>query len=382
MQLTMPSKKLSPALVVGFVLRLLSSPKSSAENRVATRYENYHELDGRVEVTTIGFLAEATLRPSLTAKGEIVYDAISGATPTGGPPLPGTDEVPLAEMDDIRRAGIFELNQKIGPNTISPQFAYSNESDYESIGFALNYSLELNQKNTTLLAGVARNFDRIRPGHSFLFETRQKDTLDFMLGISQLLSPTTVLNANFTLGFSEGYLDDPYKGVRFEYYPFFETLFPEKRPDSRERQIGYFSLTQFISPANAALEASYRLSHDSFGIVSHTGALEWRQKLGPAVVLTPFGRYYRQTEADFYGISFPGDPSLSMEDVPSYYSSDYRLSSFSSWTYGVKATVTLAEALALEAGFKRYEMRGNDSITSASAYPTANILTLGLSIWF
>ncbi|MGZ8938877.1 MAG: DUF3570 domain-containing protein [Limisphaerales bacterium] len=331
---------------------------------------------------TIGFLAEATLRPSLVAKGELVYDAISGATPTGGPPLPGTDQVPLAEMDDIRRAGVFELNQKIGPNTFSPQFSYSDESDYESIGLALNYSLELNQKNTTLLAGVARNFDRIRPGHSFLLETRQKDTLDLMVGVSQLLGPTTVLNANFTYGFSEGYLADPYKGVRFEYYPFFETLFPENRPDSRERQIGFLSLTQFISPANAAIEASYRISHDSFGIVSHTGMLEWRQKVGTMFALTPFGRYYQQSAADFYGISFPGDPSLSMDDVPTYYSSDYRLSAFTSWTYGVKATVTFAETLALEAGFKRYEMTGDDDITSASAYPVANIFTLGLTLWF
>jgi hypothetical protein len=141
MQLRKLRKKLVPALAIGFVLRLFAPPKAAAENRVSTKFENYHEESGRIEVNTIGFLAEATLRPSLIAKGEIVYDAISGATPTGGPPLPGTDEVPLAEMDDIRRAGIFELSQKIGPNTISPQFSYSDESDYESIGVALNYSL-------------------------------------------------------------------------------------------------------------------------------------------------------------------------------------------------------------------------------------------------
>lgn len=382
MQLNLRRRNCTRGLVAGLLLRLSAPGKAAAEDRAATKFENYHEENGRIEVTTIGFLAEATLRPSSVLKGELVYDAISGATPTGGPPLPGTDEVPLAEMDDIRRAGVFELNQKFGPHTFSPQFAYSDESDYESIGVALNYSLELNQKNTTLLAGVARNFDRIRPGHSFLFATQQKDTLDFMVGISQLLGPTTVLNANFTLGFSEGYLDDPYKGVRFEWYPFFETIFPEKRPDSRERQLGFISLTQYISPANAAMEASYRFSHDSFGIVSHTGGLEWRQKVGSVLTITPFGRYYRQTAADFYGISFPGDPSLSMDEVPTYYSSDYRLSAFTSWTYGVKATATFKETLALEAGFKRYEMTGNDSVTSASAYPTANIFTLGLTIWF
>lgn len=382
MQLTPPRSTLPSALLAGMILRLWASQKAAAEGRVATKYENYHEEHGRIEVGTFGLMVESSLLSSLTAKGEFVYDTISGATPTGGPPSPGSDEVPLAQMDDIRRAGVFELKQRWGRQVFAPQVAYSTESDYESLGLALNYSLDFNQKNTTLLAGVARNFDRILPGHSFLTESRDKDTLDLMLGVSQLLGPNTVLTANFTLGFADGYLSDPYKGVRFEYYPFFEAIFPEKRPESRDRQIGNLSLTQFVAPANASAELSYRVSHDSFGILSHTAALDWHQKLGKFFVLTPFARYYLQSAADFYGLSFPGDPSLSLDDVPENYSSDYRLSKLTSWTYGINLAFRFEDRFSVDAGFKRYEMHGRDSVTSASAYPAANIFSLGLSVWF
>ena len=96
MQLTGSRSHMARVVALGFLLRLFSPPKACAENQVATKFENYHEQHGRIEVDTFGFFVESSLRSSLIAKGEFIYDAISGATPTGGPPLPGSDQVPLA----------------------------------------------------------------------------------------------------------------------------------------------------------------------------------------------------------------------------------------------------------------------------------------------
>lgn len=377
-----PSSSGHRPLLLVTVLRLLTPSRAGAEDHADLKYERYLEDDNRIEVGTFSVLAEKSLTASLSARGEFVHDVISGATPTGGPPLPGSDQVPLARMDDTRYAGSLELSQRWGRHTLRPQVAYSTESDYESLGLALNYSLDLNEKNTTLTAGFAHNFDRVLPGNSWLTETEDKDTSDFLLGITQLLGPTTILTANLTVGFSDGYLSDPYKGVRFEWYPFYETLFPEKRPDERDRQVGYLSLTHGFRAIDGSLEASYRIYHDTFGIWSHTAGFGWFQKVGKHLVLNPFVRYYTQSEADFYGISFPGDPSLSQDGVPEFYSSDYRLSSMNTWTAGLKAVVNLGEHVVLDAAYKRYVMEGNDDITSASAYPSANILTGGISVWF
>ena len=130
--------------------------------------------------------------------------------------------------------------------------------------------------------------------------------------------------------------------------------------------------------------ASYRISNDSLGILSHWGTLVWRQKLGCLFIITTFGRYYRQSAADFYRLSFdadpsdPGNPNNAL--IPRYYSSDYRLSQLRTLTYGLRTTVRVRSWLSLDAAYKRYEMRGLDGRTAASNYPKANVWTLGLRL--
>ncbi|HEY2951930.1 MAG TPA: DUF3570 domain-containing protein, partial [Verrucomicrobiae bacterium] len=183
------------------------------------------------------------------------------------------------------------------------------------------------------------------------------------------------------------YLNDPYKGVRFDSFPDVAGtfLFAEKRPAYKSREILYASITQFITPAHASVEAAYRFYHDSFGIFAHTASLTWFQKAGPHLTIEPFIRYYDQTAASFYFVRVDasvGDPLFTTPDLPNYYSADYRLSSLSSWTCGVKATCKFNEHVWVDAAYKRYEMSGHDHVTSASAYPQANIGTVGLTIWF
>jgi hypothetical protein len=68
--------------------------------------------------------------------------------------------------------------------------------------------------------------------------------------------------------------------------------------------------------------------------------------------------------------------------VPTYYSSDYRLSSLETFTLGIEATVHLGERCDLRLGYQRYWMRGLDHQTRQSAYPGANIFTVGLNYRF
>lgn len=377
------SRGLVPSLAIATVLRLLHPARTSAEDHVDAKFENYQEQHDRIHVGTVSALIDKTINESLSAKGEFVYDTISGATPTGGPPPAGSDQVPLTEMEETRYAGIAEAAIHFGVNTLTPQVAYSSESDYASLGLALNYGLDLNEKNTTLNVGIAQNFDRVFVANSpYLTEDQTKETSSFLLGVTQLLGPETVLSGAFTLGYASGYLDDPYRGVQFDDYPVPGALFAENRPGDRFQQIGYFSLTHFIKPANASVEATYRIFHDSWGIWSQTVGLSWFQKAGKYLVVNPFGRYYTQTAADFYGVSFPGDPSLSPVGVPEFYSADYRLSALRTWSYGLKLTARLADQFSLNAQYMRYEMQGTDGITSRSAYPTANVVSAGASVWF
>ena len=292
-------------------------------------------------------------------------------------------------MHDKRYAGNIEGILSFGPHHITPQFSYSSESDYTSYGAALNYSLDLNGKNTSLNLGWAHDWDTILwNAATFIGQNYSKNTDNFLVGINQLLSPKTVLTVNFTYRNSHGYQDDPYRGALFDGYPQGDLntpiLFGEHRPDFRHCYIGYLSLMQYITPLHAGVEGSYRIYNDSFGVTANTFDLRWHQKIGSRVMISPLFRYYRQSAADFYATQFPGDPSNPGDPTPrpTYYSADYRLSQMETFTFGVEATAKVTDWLSLDVAYKRYEMRGLDGVTSQSAYPKANVVTVGARLWF
>lgn len=411
-----------------FGLPLLLLARAHAEDQVGYRHDYYQEQDGRVGVNSDAALVQKILTPWLELKADFVYDAISGATPIGAPPadtitlrdpmtgvvtsgsgvrsfkklnspdaisgasaaavaVGSASQLPTAKTTDQRYAedvsGVFTF----GAHRLTPQVSYSSEKDYKSIGLALNYAWDLNQKNTTILAGYAHAFDWIVPNSgTYISGSRYKDSDDLLLGVSQLLSPKTVLGVNFTVGDSHGYLNDPYKGVIFEDSPFNTptevSVYEEKRPSHREKVAALLSLTQAISPLRASVEGSYRLYYDSYDILAHTLGLTWNQKLGDRVVVAPLVRYYRQSAASFYNTEFAGAPGVTGSLVPTYYSSDYRLSESDSFAYGVQVTVKALDWLTLDAAYYRYEMHGLDGKTADAVYPTADIITFGGRVWF
>ena len=376
------------SIVLGFVvgLQALLTQRLRGENHFDYRYDNYQENDDRIAVRTHSAFLELLVNPSITLDSQFVYDGISGATPTGAPPPAGSNKVPLAKMEDVRTAGDLKSSLRWGRNTTTPEFSYSLEDDYESVGFSLNHTIDFNEKNTTLAFGLAYTYDTIMPDF-WDGDKEYKNSGDALVGVTQLLGPNTILTGNFTAGIARGYLSDPYKGFRFADYPDPDTIFPEKRPDERIKTIGHFSLTHFVTPLQGSAELSYRLYHDSYSILSHTVTLSWLQKIGKHIVISPMFRFMDQSEADFYAVQLPGDPLLPSDDpafvrIPKHYSADYRLSALQTFTFGLHGTVKIKDRLSLDVSYQRYEMVGKDNETSASAYPTANIVSAGFRIWF
>ena len=380
----------TPALIVIYFYQCF---RGGAENQTGFRYESYQEDGGRIGVKTASLLFDVQLKPWLDLQGEGVYDAISGLTPTGAPPPstitfvqtpppPGASStsVPLSHMEDARWAGSVGATLSYKLNRFTPQFSYSQESDYISRGAALNYGVDFNEKNTTLNLGWSHDWDRVLP-HGFLYQEASKNSDDVLIGVNQLLNPRAVLTVNFTYGHASGYLNDQYKGVLFDNQPQGDpsspALEPENRPRTRDRYIGYVSLTQAMAPFDASVEISYRLSHDSYEITANTIQLSWFQKLGKHVVLSPMLRYTRQNAAYFYATRFPD-----FNTRPTYYSADYRLSEFESFAAGLSLNWKIRDWLTFDVGYQRYVMKGLDRVTSQTAYPSANVFTIGARIWF
>ena len=371
---------------IGIVaLHWIARLQAGAENHADYKFELYSETRDRIQVQTHSALFEQRIATDVSLKGALVYDAISGATPTGGPPPSTGAQVPTVEIDDVRRAGFIEPQFRIGRHTIAPQVAYSLEEDYESLGLSVNDVVQFNRRNTTLNLGVSHNFDRVG-GFRLGNRVENKNVTDFLAGVTQVLTPSTLFNVTLTLGTASGYLSDPYKGFRFTGYPDPDALFPEKRPGHRTKQIVSSSLTQFVEPLNGSVELTYRFYHDSHGLFGHTATLEWFQSIGKRVVVAPLFRFYQQSEADFYRLSFDADPSDTenppVVPIPQFYSADYRLSAFRSLTCGLGVTVKLGEQCFLDGAYKYYAMSGVDGTTPRSSYPKAHVYTVGLRLQF
>jgi hypothetical protein len=410
-------------------LPFIGVSRGRADDSVGFSHQTYAEEHGRIEVQTETLHIRKTITPWLDVTVREVYDAISGATPTGAPAIrqlkmrdPGTgdaippssitgytrqfdgvsgasqsgpiiramaqNKVPVTDSPDFRLGSDVAFGLTHGPHRLAPEFSYSNESDYRSYGFALNYSYEFNDKNTTLSLGWAHAYDDILANQfTYLTKSSVKNTDNFIIGVTQLLGPGTVFGANLTLGYAHGYLNDPYRAVVFD-----ESNLDvdnrvvlnngEKRPSHRSSQALLLSLTQSIKPLDASVEGTYRFYHDSYGIYANTVSVAWFQKFGKGLVVSPSVRYYHQTAADFYGIQFPGDPINDPDLVPSFYSADYRLSRLQAFTLGLETTIKLREHFDLHLGYQRYWMRGLDHDTDQSTYPKANIFTIGLTYAF
>lgn len=367
--------------------------RTRGENHVDFRYEDYDELDDRMHVQTFATHFGWELNSRLSLEGEFVYDALSGATPYGAIPTPGTRNWLKEIKPDERTAGTLAAGIRWGGiHTTTPQFAYSLENDYESIGFSVNHAIDFNEKNTTLALGAAYTHDNIFADS--LSSTENKDSGDLLVGVTQLLGPKTVLTANLTLGTAGGYMNDPYKGVHIPYYPDpinpdpTVVTFGEDRPSYRYKQICFLSLTHFVTPAKGSAEVSYRFYHDSYGILSHTVQLAWYQKIGKRVVVSPMFRFANQNEADFYMTQLPGDYTLNDPSDPYYaplpknYSSDYRLAAMNTFTYGVSITARVVNRLSLDLSYKRYETYGTDDVTASELFPKANVISGGFRLWF
>ena len=345
-----------------------------AEDHVDYRFEYYKEDNNRMAIDTHSVYFEQKLVDAIIAKGELVYDGISGATPTGTYNNAGKPYT--TKVWDIRRSLSLETDCRLGNQTITPGFAYSKEHDYQSYGISLNDAIEFNEKNTTLQLGVSHNFDTVRnfPNEKIWSD---KSSTEGIIGITQLLTPKTILNTALTFGNDSGYLSDPYRKAGYIPTGFpFSIGVPERRPAHRNKEIVYASVTQYFDKVNASLEGSYRFYHDSYGVIANTVGLTWHQWLGKHFIAEPFVRVYEQSSADFYRVTFSGPFST---NPGGFHSSDYRLSEFYSTDMGLQATAVINDHLHVVAGYHRYEMHGLDNTPSA-AYPKANVYTIGLSI--
>ena len=370
---------------------------SDGSTTIEYRVDSYDEADGRVDVLSHYFDLRHHTDSGMSLGIRYVLDSVSGATPVGTYDRNDPTLWDFAEIEDERNAATFTIEQEFGDYSLAFEYARSYESDYSSNAIALTGTRSLFDKNTLFSIGAAyANDDVLATPSTVLLDDRRKETFDLSLGLSQVLNKSTVVDFNVSYGRSTGYLSDPYRQISQTEtfivdtpvgpFPVTDTFnFPENRPDERGRAAFRASVRHYIEPLDAGLVAAFRVFNDSDGIVSETVELEYNQQLGERLILSPFFRFYNQSEADYYYPSLTGTGILGQDDnhgAPPNYSSDYRVSAFQSISYGVGLDLKLNQNLALNFKFERYEMSGRSEGTPSIFFPTAQVFSAGVKLTF
>ena len=208
----------------------------------------------------------------------------------------------------------------------------SDESDYLAKSVALNISHDTFGDLTTVSFGLVAGDNEIkRNGDDNFLENSEQYRV--RAGINQVLTRNLTAGINLEAIADEGYLNNPYRSVRFvdasnaagvsyqaEVYPNTRNSFAIKLSSS------------YYLPYRAALFANYRYFTDSWQIDSQDYELMYRQPFGESVELELKARYYRQTAASFYSDLFP------YRDAQNFLARDKELSDFNDLTLGVGLT--------------------------------------------
>ncbi len=348
---------------------LLTTGNASAEAienawEVDSSYLYYSEVD-RVTVNKLVGTAKGYVSSKDTASIKVVFDAMSGATPTGAVKAstptytgasggtginPSGESAALSDFDDTRAAVALDWEHE-HTRTLSVNYngAFSVENDWRSFSVSATANKENSSRSTKWTLGIAGTYDQIFRVNGnntpdpmtpvadgrFLGEG-ERATTDIIAGVTKVINRRTIAQLNLGFGIANGYMTDPYKvfsvvdaaGVEWDQYF-------EGRPDSRFRWTITANLNHMTFPGNNGIHLSYRYYSDDWDVQSHTLDYAHRFIFSNADYIEPRIRLYTQTRAEFYQNSFV-DPNVGgTPDLPEYLSADYRLDDMDSATAGL-----------------------------------------------
>lgn len=321
-------------------------------------FTSYYFTDsGANKVITTSFALAKKLLQQTTFLIDIELDHVT---------VPPITAVTGATRPTRRRSEPFEksrgqvivgIEQGIGQNwTVAGNFYRSQEVDYVSNAVVGTIGRELNDKNTTLTVRGQYNTDRVgKILESGDITLAKKYVFTGALNLTQVLSPTTVMDLSYDIVYMKGMLSDPYRQVKVIDDAGGTAIVDELHPARRTRHAGSVRMSQFIPSIRASVIGNYRYYGDTWSVKSHTGELKLNKYIFGDLVFGVDYRYYTQSGASFFRDRYVGTGFT----AGAYRTADYKLKPFSSNNFGLSLTFLLR---ALARGGTDLEFLENSSI--------------------
>lgn len=296
------------------------------EDRTDVLYHRYE--GGGITIQGPSVLVRKKFGDSFSASYQYYQDLISGAS---------IDVLSQASAyKETRTQHNANLNYLHGSTLYSLGFINSNEPDYKSNTGFFNISQSMFGDLTTVSFGYTQGWDKVGRADRGIVDrsfSKDADHRNWSVGLSQVITRNLLLGLNFETDESNGYLQNPYRGERFvdplnqKGYSFG----PAVAPNTRTGNAGSLQLKYYL-PWHAALDGSYRIYNDTWGILANTVKFGYTQPLFTDWTFEASARYYWQRHADFYSDLFP------FQNSQNFTSRDRELAQFRSLTLGLGAS--------------------------------------------
>ena len=284
----------------------------------------YHLYDGGgVEIDGPSILVRKQIGKSTSVVGNYYVDMVSSAS---------IDVITTASpYSEERKQWSLGMDYLRGNTTMRVNYTSSVESDFDAKTYGFSVSQDMFGDLTTLTLSYARGDDIVGRSDDPSFE-RENDRRHYGVGITQILTRNLIATLNFETITDEGFLNNPYRSVRYADagsaigYSYEPELYPHTRTSNA---VGLRA--KYYLPYRAALEGEYRFFTDTWDIESNTVSLSYTHPWGDFVFTGKY-RYHDQTGAHFYRDLF------SRSEATNFRGRDKELSPLTSHTFKIGAS--------------------------------------------
>lgn len=316
------------SLVVFSLLPITGFSAILPEERTDVIYHSY-EGDG-TSVDGPAVLVRKNFAEKVSLWGRYYQDVVSGAS----------IDVRAAATSFTETRNEFSLGADYlyDKTTLNFSFTNSDSGDYISDSYSFGVSHDFFGDLTTVALSFGFSdeevFDVTDPNFA-----EDVTTQSYTFSLSQILTKNIVVGITAQGISSEGFLNSPYRDVRFvdpadaSLFVFEDELYPETR-NSNAVAVRY----SHYLPYRASIRGEYRNYADSWGIESDTYRLDYIHPFEDLTLSLNLRYYDQNTPADFYSDLF------AFSEATNFRARDKELSTYTILSFGVGASYELPES--------------------------------------
>ena len=286
------------------------------EERVDVAYHLYD--GGGVEVSGPAVLVRKNFDEKVSLAASYSVDIISSAS---------IDVLTTASPYSERRTE-YNLTADVlnDDGIVSFGITLSDESDYESESFHIDYSYEFFSGLTTASVGYSFGEDTVLQRGTDFSEDIVRN--QYRLGLTQVVSKNILASINYEAIIDDGFLNSPYRAARV-----LGAAVPERYPGTRTSNAIFIQALNYFPQWNSALRVGYRFFWDTWGIRANTLQFQYSLPYKQRWTFDSRLRFYSQSNASFYNDNF--------DQEFEFLARDKELSTFTSIALGFDAEYQL-----------------------------------------